>query len=77
MIRLIFHNVWTRQSSSMARAKLTIPSWARARVAKKAAVLRDNTQDPLVASDVSGAKHHTRQHALTDKYYWWGSAPDI
>ena len=50
---------------------------ARARVTKKAAVVRDNARYPLVTSDVSRAKHHTRQHVLTDKHHWWGSVHPV
>ena len=51
----------------MARYRLNYPiPGLGERVTKKAAVVRDNARYPLVTSDVSRAKHHTRQHALTD-----------
>ena len=59
------HNLWTRQPSSMARAKLPFPCLGSGTCHQKGGNIHDNARDPLVTSDISELPHHTRQPALT------------
>ena len=64
------HNLWTRQPSIMARAKLTIPCPGSGTCHQKGGT--HAWQRPRSLSDVGcfQTSHHTRPPALTSKYHW-------